>query len=111
MRAKRSKSTEASHELSPNREITIFLLAYQNKMPTSPTELQASLERHNHTFESLLNLIPPKYYIVNDDDDGNVHHNQFQKNKKQKAPKQVVKEATKKARKNKVRPYFIMYTM
>lgn len=35
-------------------------------MPTSPAVLQSSLERHNATFESLLKLIPPKYYIVND---------------------------------------------
>ncbi len=27
-------------------------------------DLQASLERHNATFEALLNLIPAKYYLV-----------------------------------------------
>lgn len=41
-------------------------------MPTAPSELQASLERHNKTFESLLNLIPPKYYIVKDGADEQV---------------------------------------
>ena len=35
-------------------------------MPTPPAVLQKSLERHNETFESLLKLIPPKYYIVSD---------------------------------------------
>jgi hypothetical protein len=35
-------------------------------MPTSPAELQGSIERHNATFEALLSLIPPKYYIVDD---------------------------------------------
>ena len=33
-------------------------------MPTSANELQASLEKHNEAFETLLNLIPPKYYLV-----------------------------------------------
>jgi hypothetical protein len=35
-------------------------------MPTSAPELKASLEKHNATFESLLNLIPAKYYLVQD---------------------------------------------
>jgi hypothetical protein len=50
-------------------------------MPTSPAELQSSLERHNATFESLLSLIPPKYYIINDGADDqackNFHDEQF----------------------------------
>ena len=97
-------------------------------MPTSPADLQSSLERHNAAFESLLKLIPPKYYIVNDAPDDQVfifyfyfsimptgiyHLNfflalsqgssKYQKNsKKQKAPKQAVKEATKKAKRDKV---------
>jgi hypothetical protein len=96
-------------------------------MPTSPADLQSSLERHNAAFESLLKLIPPKYYIVNDAPDDQVflfyfsimptgiyHLNffflalsqgssKYQKNSKnQKAPKQAVKEATKKAKRDKV---------
>lgn len=35
-------------------------------MPTPAATLRASLEKHNDTFESLLKLIPPKYYIVED---------------------------------------------
>lgn len=33
-------------------------------MPTPTDVLQASLEKHNATFEALLNLIPAKYYLV-----------------------------------------------
>jgi hypothetical protein len=36
-------------------------------MQTSEEDLRASIERHNTAFESLLRLIPAKYYIVNDD--------------------------------------------
>jgi hypothetical protein len=38
----------------------------ENGMPTPAATLRASLERHNETFESLLKLIPAKYYIVQD---------------------------------------------
>jgi hypothetical protein len=36
-------------------------------MQASEEELRASIERHNTAFETLLRLIPAKYYIVNDD--------------------------------------------
>jgi hypothetical protein len=41
-------------------------------MPTATSVLQASLEKHNETFESLLSLIPSKYYLVRDDDNDKV---------------------------------------
>ncbi|PFH46251.1 hypothetical protein AMATHDRAFT_70258 [Amanita thiersii Skay4041] len=68
----------------------------------APT-LRASLEKHNDLFESLLKLIPPKYYLAQD------NHEQialkYQKHsKKLRAPKQAVKEASKKARKDKLDP-------
>lgn len=34
---------------------------------SSSTQLLESLQRHNDTFESLLKLIPAKFYLVNDD--------------------------------------------
>ncbi|KIM24901.1 hypothetical protein M408DRAFT_331564 [Serendipita vermifera MAFF 305830] len=70
--------------------------------PITPIEeLRESLERHNTAFENLLRLIPAKYYIVNEEQDDS----KYQKNKKrQKAPKQEVKEASKKARKAKLDP-------
>jgi hypothetical protein len=40
-------------------------------MPSTTSVLQASLEKHNQTFETLLSLIPAKYYLVRDDDDNN----------------------------------------
>lgn len=36
-------------------------------MPTPAAELRASLERHNKTFESLLKLIPARYYLVQEE--------------------------------------------
>ncbi|KAG8742363.1 hypothetical protein FRC12_015390 [Ceratobasidium sp. 428] len=72
-------------------------------MPVTPShELRTSLERHNQVFENLLKLIPAKYYLVQDRNDDDVG-SKYQKNKKkQAAPKQAIKEATKKARRDKV---------
>jgi 60S ribosome biogenesis protein Rrp14 len=41
-------------------------------MPTATSILQASLEKHNETFETLLSLIPAKYYLVPDDNNDQV---------------------------------------
>ncbi|KAI0252739.1 surfeit locus protein 6-domain-containing protein [Lactifluus subvellereus] len=72
-------------------------------MPTATSILQASLEKHNKTFETLLSLIPPKYYLVHDDN--NDQPSKYHKNKKmQHAPKQAIKEASKKARREKLDP-------
>ncbi|KAH9995927.1 surfeit locus protein 6-domain-containing protein [Russula compacta] len=73
-------------------------------MPTPASDLQESLEKCNETFETLLSLIPAKYYIVRDDnnDQGT---SKYHKNKKvQQAPKQAIKEASKKARREKLNP-------
>ncbi|KAI0301359.1 60S ribosome biogenesis protein Rrp14-domain-containing protein [Russula brevipes] len=73
-------------------------------MPTATPVLQASLEKHNETFESLLSLIPSKYYRVRDDDNDK-GPSRYHKNKKvQQAPKQAIKEASKKARREKLDP-------
>ncbi|KIK68419.1 hypothetical protein GYMLUDRAFT_237480 [Collybiopsis luxurians FD-317 M1] len=63
--------------------------------------LKSSLEQHNDTFENLLKLIPAKYYLVQEEQAAS----KFQKNsKKQKAPKQAIKEASKKAKRDKLDP-------
>ncbi|KAI0698977.1 surfeit locus protein 6-domain-containing protein [Cerioporus squamosus] len=73
-------------------------------MPTATSVLQASLEKHNEAFESLLRLIPAKFYLVQDDAEAQ-YASKYQKNsKKQKAPKQAIKEASKKAKKDKLDP-------
>lgn len=73
-------------------------------MVTSHQDLQASLEAHNTTFETLLNLIPAKYYLVQELSEEQIA-SKYQKNsKKQKAPKQAVKEASKKAKRDKLDP-------
>ncbi|CAA7263382.1 unnamed protein product [Cyclocybe aegerita] len=72
-------------------------------MPTPAAALRASLEKHNETFESLLKLIPAQYYIVNDDTEEAA--SKYQKHsKKLKAPKQAIKEASKKAKREKLDP-------
>ncbi|KAH8097094.1 surfeit locus protein 6-domain-containing protein [Cristinia sonorae] len=73
-------------------------------MPTPADELQSSLEAHNEVFETLLNLIPAKYYFVQELSEEQIA-SKFQKNsKKQKAPKQAIKEASKKAKRDKLDP-------
>ncbi|KAJ3827187.1 surfeit locus protein 6-domain-containing protein [Lentinula raphanica] len=71
---------------------------------TPTSTLRASLERHNDTFETLLKLIPAKYYIVQDLTEEQAF-SKFQQNKKKpKAPKQAIKEASKKAKREKLDP-------
>lgn len=67
----------------------------------SPEEIRQSLERHNAAFETLLRLIPAKYYIVNEEPE---HESKYQKHKNKKNAKQEAKEAAKKARKAKLDP-------
>lgn len=62
----------------------------------SSTELLESLERHNNTFETLLGLIPVKYYIPRDEENassGSKYHKHVK----------VSKEVTKSAKRAKVR--------
>ncbi|KAI6163500.1 surfeit locus protein 6-domain-containing protein [Pisolithus thermaeus] len=74
-------------------------------MPTPADVLRTSIEAHNDTFEALLRLIPPKYYFVKDDDEGGPQVPKYMKHSKnKKPPKQVVKEASKKARREKLDP-------
>nr|GAT52263.1 predicted protein [Mycena chlorophos] len=73
-------------------------------MSTSSSALRASLEAHNDTFESLLKLIPAKYYIHQELSEEQAASKYQKHSKKQKAPKQAVKEASKKARREKLDP-------
>ncbi|KAI6041609.1 surfeit locus protein 6-domain-containing protein [Pisolithus marmoratus] len=75
-------------------------------MPTPVDVLRASIEAHNDTFEALLRLIPPKYYFVRDEDAGGPQTSSkyMKHSKNKKAPKQAVKEASKKARREKLDP-------
>ncbi|TFL07678.1 surfeit locus protein 6-domain-containing protein [Pterulicium gracile] len=73
-------------------------------MASDSTTLRASLEHHNETFESLLKLIPAKYYLVQELTDEQIA-SKFQKHSKnKKASKQAIKEASKKARREKLDP-------
>ncbi|KXS10696.1 hypothetical protein M427DRAFT_138969 [Gonapodya prolifera JEL478] len=67
-------------------------------------ELATRISHHVAAFDSLVSLIPPAFYIPKketaDDDAGG----RFAHNKKRKAPKQDVKEATKKAKRARLDP-------
>lgn len=58
-------------------------------------ELRERLLSHSACFNSLLELIPARYYFSDNEEEKS---NKFYKNKKNKAPKQAVKEASKKAK-------------
>ncbi|KAJ7442651.1 surfeit locus protein 6-domain-containing protein [Mycena latifolia] len=73
-------------------------------MPTASAVLQASLESHNETFESLLKLIPAKYYLPLEQSEEQAASKYQKHSKKQKAPKQAIKEASKKAKRDKLDP-------
>ncbi|KAF9004632.1 surfeit locus protein 6-domain-containing protein [Cyathus striatus] len=73
-------------------------------MPTPASQVRASLEKHNDMFESLLKLIPAQYYIIAEDADEQAALKYQKHSKKQKAPKQAIKEATKKAMKERLDP-------
>ncbi|KAL0946001.1 hypothetical protein HGRIS_012277 [Hohenbuehelia grisea] len=73
-------------------------------MPTALNELRASLERHNETFETLLSLIPAKFYITQELSEQQAASKYQKHSKNQKAPKQAIKEASKKAKREKLDP-------
>lgn len=43
-------------------------------MPTPTTVLQQSLEKHNDTFETLLKLIPARFYLVHEESEEQARH-------------------------------------
>ena len=65
------------------------------------SELRERLLSHSTCFNSLLELIPAKYYFSENEEEKS---NKFYKNKKNKAPKQAVKEASKKAKLSRLDP-------
>ena len=64
-------------------------------------ELRQRLLGHSSCFNSLLELIPAKHYFAENEEEKT---NKFYKNKKHKAPKQAVKEASKKAKLSRLDP-------
>ncbi|KAJ3123817.1 hypothetical protein HK098_001607, partial [Nowakowskiella sp. JEL0407] len=54
-------------------------------------------------FDNLINLIPPAHYLPKENTQEYIP-NKYQHNKKQKAPKQAIKDASKKAKKLKLDP-------
>ena len=64
-------------------------------------ELRERLLEHSSCFNSLIELIPAKHYFAENEEEKT---NKFYKNKKHKAPKQAVKEASKKAKLSRLDP-------
>ena len=81
--------------------------------------MQASIEKHNETFEKLLSMIPTRYYVVTEEDEDRVCRlrlyssmplcsideqiaNKFKKHSKKSNASQASKEASKKAKRDKV---------
>lgn len=63
--------------------------------------LSERLTRDVQIFDNLLKLIPAKFYVMDKSDDAS---GKFQHNKRKKAPKQAIKDRTKKAKKAKLDP-------
>ncbi|KAJ3179221.1 surfeit locus protein [Gaertneriomyces sp. JEL0708] len=63
--------------------------------------LRDRIADHRKMIDALIELIPPKHYFPNKDED---QSGKYMHNKKNKAPKQVIKESTKKAKKAKLDP-------
>jgi rRNA maturation endonuclease Nob1 len=70
----------------------------QNHMIESLSE---RLMQDVQIFDDLLKLIPAKFYVMDKSEEAN---GKFQHNKRKKAPKQAIKDATKKAKKAKLDP-------
>ena len=64
-------------------------------------ELEKRLAAHSACFNSLIELIPLKHYLPVDDEE---QASKFFKNRQQKAPKQVIKEASRKAKRARLDP-------
>lgn len=67
----------------------------------SELELEKRLADHSAYFNSLIELIPIKHYLPVDDEE---QENKFHKNRQKKAPKQSIKEASRKAKRARLDP-------
>lgn len=65
------------------------------------SELEKRLKEHSAYFNSLVKLVPAKFYLPDDEEE---KFNKFHKNRGKSAPKQEVKEASKKAKKRRLDP-------
>ncbi len=64
---------------------------------------QDKCARHDVYFSNIMNMIPSKYYFPTDPEE-NWKQNKYHKNIKASAPKQLIKDASKKAKKAKFNP-------
>ena len=76
------------------------------------TDMESRLKAHSDYFTSMMELIPSKFYVIHDetekessgDEDESHRNSKFWVNKRSRAPKQAVKEATKRAKRLKFDP-------
>ncbi|KAJ3005607.1 surfeit locus protein [Thoreauomyces humboldtii] len=90
--------TAAAVSVSPAKSAVTTSVA-----PYSVDQLQTHLAEHIRCFDAMVELIPPKYYFAKIDVDADLVGKHLY-NKKGKAPKQEIKDATKKAKKSKLDP-------
>eukprot|EP00043_Microstomoeca_roanoka_P021027 m.254793 g.254793 ORF g.254793 m.254793 type:complete len:331 (-) comp18692_c0_seq1:286-1278(-) len=68
-------------------------------------EMKARLESHNEFFNNVIRLIPPKFYLAEADEENHAKISaRFLRNVKNNAPKQEVKEQSKKAKRARLDP-------
>lgn len=65
------------------------------------SELQKRLKEHSTYFNSLVRLVPAKFYLPDDEEEKS---KKFYKNRGKSAPKQEIKEASRKAKKKRLDP-------
>jgi hypothetical protein len=68
-RAAGASSAFSHHKLALPRPLllTVSAMSTSTFTPTPPDVFRASLERHNATFEALLNLIPARFYLIKEE--------------------------------------------
>ncbi|KAJ3112215.1 surfeit locus protein [Phlyctochytrium bullatum] len=79
-------------------DLEVFLT---RRMPSVDAMSQKRLKEYQKSFDDLISMIPLKYYMATEDD---FVPNKFVHNKKNKAPKQEIKEASRRAKKAKLDP-------
>ena len=82
-------------------------VSHHSRRMATQEDLESRLKAHSAYFTSMVELIPAKFYVMKDEveqSSGDETDSKFWVNKRSKAPKQAVKEATKKAKQLKFDP-------
>ena len=81
----------------------------ESRSDTRSDDLETRLRRHSAVFTSMIQLIPARYYHKpeekEEEEEEEPHPSKFFRNKRNRAPKQAVKEAIKRAKRLKLDPF------